>query len=163
MHRKQPLIIRYRWLDSSESKICSAGQAWQTTKNIKQPLWMSDGCHFYCIVSSHNHPPPLRLYLGIDLCCCVSKRSFCHLPSLKLTAIAPARFSRAPKGNDRLPTVHFQVLLLLVSGEDNSTPQIKTTWATATQPLADIPLNPDWFLMGSLFHGLFYYHPYITG
>ena len=37
------------------------------------------------------------------------------LPSLKLTA-GTSKIGRAPKGNNRLPTIHFQELLLLVSG-----------------------------------------------
>ena len=39
------------------------------------------------------------------------------IPSLKLTANAPEnRHVYAPKGKDHLPTIHFQVHLLLVSG-----------------------------------------------
>ena len=33
-----------------------------------------------------------------------------HLASLKLTVRPPLRIGRAPKGNDRLPTIRFQVL-----------------------------------------------------
>ena len=35
----------------------------------------------------------------------------CELPSLKPTAKAPENRPFAPKGQDRLPTIHFQVLL----------------------------------------------------
>ena len=36
--------------------------------------------------------------------------------NLKLTASLHLKIDRAPKGNDRIPTIHFQVLLSLVSG-----------------------------------------------
>ena len=39
-----------------------------------------------------------------------------NIPSLKLTASLPLKIGRNPKGKDRLPTINFQVLLLLVSG-----------------------------------------------
>ena len=36
--------------------------------------------------------------------------------TLPKTNSSPLKIGRAPKGNDRIPTIHFQVLLLLVSG-----------------------------------------------
>ena len=41
------------------------------------------------------------------------------LPSLKLTAKAPENRPFSPKGKACLPTIHFQVFLLLVSGRVN--------------------------------------------
>ena len=39
-----------------------------------------------------------------------------RVPSRKLTASVPLKIGRNPKGNNRIPTIHFQGLLLLVSG-----------------------------------------------
>ena len=41
---------------------------------------------------------------------------FRGVPSLQLTVSSPLKVGRTPKGNDRIATIHFQVLSLLVSG-----------------------------------------------
>ena len=46
----------------------------------------------------------------------IQESSFTKIHSLTLTANAPENRPVASKGNDCIPIIHFQVLLLLVSG-----------------------------------------------
>ena len=64
--------------------------------------------------------PTARWYCPGKLTCPFPKH-FWRLVSFSKggTNSSPLQIGRAPKGNNRIPTIHFQVRLLLVSGREN--------------------------------------------
>ena len=93
--------------------ICVYVVCWRVAASI---FWMQQNIdiqiYVHCIYSPHPgcNRGKRRFRLGFPILKMQKKHS------LKLTASSPLKIGRAPKGNNRIPTIHFQMLWLLVSG-----------------------------------------------
>ena len=93
-----------------------------------QKKWKSHGC---LLLGGHSNPKnhqlnyvPFKMNHSTQRDDCSNKKITsrklqlheAEAVTLPETSSSPLQIGRAPKGNDCIPTIHFQVLLLLVSG-----------------------------------------------